>query len=193
MFRGCPTTGRMSHRFDPVTHRCVCGRWQNGYKPKTEPARPRAECQICERTQALDSAGLLGHHGYKRPGWGFITGDCMGVHHKPFPATDALEKYLSALRDYVGKCLANLRKLPTLTEWEYRYTVRTGPGQKETRTRTIRKGDDYQYDAAARQSFPAFDSCISSARLNLESEIKFAEGDAARVVKRIEEGKRLAG
>src|SRR5262245_9719803 len=114
-YRGCPITGRLAHRFDPVTHRCVCGRWDRGYAPKKELVRPRAECQICERLQALDSNGLLGHHGYKRPGWGFIQGGCGGVGHPPYPATDALLLWAKALGRHILGCGFALKDLPTRT------------------------------------------------------------------------------
>lgn len=94
----CPITKRTFHRFNPQTHQCECGKWARGYKPKTvnPNARDRDECQICARTFSM-IGGTMGHHGYTRPGCGFIVGDCMGVGHKPFPATDALVKYRAAL------------------------------------------------------------------------------------------------
>lgn len=96
--RFCPKTGKMLHRFDATTHRCACGRWERGFKPKAEKvnARDRGECQICEGKFSM-LGGKLGHHGYKRPGCGYIVGDCMGVAHAPYPATDALVKYRKVL------------------------------------------------------------------------------------------------
>lgn len=185
MMRGCPATGRMSHNFDKITHRCRgCNRWQAGFKPKCEPVRPRAECQICERNQALDTDGCLGHHGYKRPGWGFITGDCMGVGHKPYPATDALELYLTAVRSYIARCEARLIELPTLTEIEEHYTVRVGR-EKEQRTKIIKKGDKSYYDFAIHRQFYSFEERIRIETAKVTNEIAFAKKDEIRVAKRI--------
>lgn len=124
---GCPATGRMSHRFDRTTHRCRCGRWQAGYAPKKECVKPRAECQICEGRYATDKDGTLGHHGYKRPGWGFISGDCSGEGHKPYPATDALVKYLEQLEAFLATCRLKIEMLPQVGQYEYKTKVFRGP------------------------------------------------------------------
>lgn len=183
-FRGCPATGRLMHVFDKQTHRCKCGRYERGYAPKKEPVRPRAECQICERKQAIDGSGNLGHHGYRRPGWGCIEGDCMGVGYKPYPATDALELYLAAVRGHISRCRERLAGLPELTEIEYHYPVYVNH-KKEDRVRVIRKGDVYHYDAEARQCWPSFEDQIRIETAKLENEIAYAEKDERRVVKRI--------
>ena len=184
MLRGCPATGRMMHFFDKETHRCKCGRWERGFKPKTEPVRPRAECQICEREQATDLSGNLGHHGYTRPGCGYIQGDCLGVGHKPYPETDALVIYLEIVRAHIAKCKNKLEELPFLTEVSYVYYVRVA-GKRENRTQVVRKGDTSRWDVALRQSFPGFDVVIRTKRFNLENEIRYAEADEKRVVARI--------
>lgn len=188
MMRGCPATGRMCHNFDKATHQCRCGRWQAGYAPKKEPVRPRAECQICERTQALDGGGCLGHHGYRRPGWGFITGDCTGAGHKPYPETDALELYLIAVRGYITKCEKRLAELPALKEIEYHYTVYV-KHQKEQRTKVIKKGDEYRYDSEERTTFPGFEDRIKVEMARMENEIAFAQKDEHRVTARIAKAK----
>jgi hypothetical protein len=56
------------------------------------------ECQICEHRQCLTATGTMVHHGYFRPGYGHIEGDCFGVGRLPFPATDALVEYLEVVR-----------------------------------------------------------------------------------------------
>ena len=40
-------------------------------------------CQACFRVQAL-AKNVLVHHGYTRPGHGYISGDCAGVGHAPY-------------------------------------------------------------------------------------------------------------
>lgn len=186
MGRRCRMTGRRCV-YDKETHRCKCGGWERGYKPKVEPVRDRAECQICERTQAIDKAGLLGHHGYKRPGWGCIQGDCFGVKHKPYPETDALEQYLDIIRKHIAKCQQDLAALIWLEEYEYRYTVgHSWTGKKETRWQTIKKGDRGHYDFEKKHTFPSFEDVIASEKRGIENEIKFAQADEKRVEKRIE-------
>jgi hypothetical protein len=63
-------------------------------KPKTRPAEVIAAekakktalaktCQCCGR-QIFAETGLIAHHGYQRPGWGYQTPSCMGAKHLPF-------------------------------------------------------------------------------------------------------------
>jgi len=146
----------MAHKFDPQTHRCACGRYERGYKPKVEPVRPRGECQICEECFAL-VGGRLGHHGYQRPGVGFIIGDCMGVAHAPFPATDALEAYKAVCERVAAEADKRIAELQAATEVTYRYTVRVGR-EKTPKSVTLRKGEYAGWNAECGQPFPTFDA-----------------------------------
>lgn len=185
--RGCPATGRMSHNYDKETHRCKgCGRWQAGFKPKVEPVRPRAECQICECEQAIDRYGHMVHHGYKRPGCGYIQGDCYGVGHKPYPATDALEAYLKAVRAYIEGQEARLVVLPTLETYTYRYHVGYGSRRQE-KTREMKRGDQGGFEFNEGQHhFPSFDDLIAREARQVEMNIRHAREDEKRVLARIE-------
>lgn len=41
-------------------------------------------CQGCFGSYALTSDQHLVHHGYTRPGYGYIVGDCVGTGHEPY-------------------------------------------------------------------------------------------------------------
>ena len=44
-------------------------------------------CPVCQLEFKARGEGLglrMVHHGYRRPGWGQIVGDCYGVHHSPY-------------------------------------------------------------------------------------------------------------
>ena len=73
--------------------------------------KPRAECQVCEREQALDNSGRMVNHGYKRPGYGFIVGNCFGVGYEPYPKTDALELWLESLEDITKRTAEKLETI----------------------------------------------------------------------------------
>lgn len=45
--------------------------------------RHRGTCQICGNAQVVNEYGRLVLHGYKRPGWGNVVGDCPGTGKKP--------------------------------------------------------------------------------------------------------------
>lgn len=182
MIRGCPATGRMSHSFDKATHRCRCGRWQAGFKPKAAPARPRAECQICEREQATTIDSLLVHHGYKRPGWGCIVGDCMGVGHLPYPATDALKLYRTAVQEHIAGCQSALDGLPNVTSLPFRWAEGHGRSRVEKTTPVVKGGPRPR---CGNYCVPDFDDLLERERRRLEQELKFAAADLARVEARI--------
>lgn len=59
-------------------------------------------CPVCESDIKVRD-GLLVHHGYKRPGHGYIVGDCFGVHRPPHELSDATAR---AWRDGVAGMLA---------------------------------------------------------------------------------------
>jgi hypothetical protein len=179
LMRGCPVTGSMMHRFDPVTHRCVCGRWQAGYKPKKEPVKPRAECQICECQQAVEANGCIGHHGYKRPGCGFIEGDCFGVDHKPYPETDALQRYQTALEAHLVGRRRRLIDLPTVTEFEWQYHDR----KCQQQTVLIKRGEPTP--RILNYCVPTFEDLLGRARSAVERDITMTESELARVKGRI--------
>lgn len=52
----------------------------------------RYECQICAGMWKAKKDGTLVNHGYQRPGWGYIVGNCFGVGHQPFPSVTAIDK-----------------------------------------------------------------------------------------------------
>lgn len=193
--RGCPATGRMSHNYDKVTHRCKgCQRWQAGFKPKSDkPAAACAECQICEGQWAI-VAGGISIHGYTRPGCGFITGECMGSRCRPFPATDAPQRYRRACENHVTRCVEQLAELAAAESVEYTYAVRvTGkPFEKEYRTHTINRGDLYRYDAEKRQTFPAFADEVRRRQEKLVKSREEARAEIRRAEARITRGEELA-
>lgn len=192
MFKFCPATGRLAHRFDKTTHRCACGRWERGFKPKVEPKTPRAECQVCERTQAL-AGGVLVHHGYQRPGCGFIVGDCRGAGHAPYPATDALEKYLKELGRIIDVREGALAAIPGVTETEYRWSVRKKGGGSETRVRTVRRGDPVEYTGpnGGYHTVPSFADLMRARERALKADLAAARGEAARCEARVAAAKTL--
>lgn len=55
-------------------------------------------CAICAHLQKLHKVGdkfVMVHHGFQRPGHGYIVGDCFGVKYEPY------EKSAEACKDYI--------------------------------------------------------------------------------------------
>lgn len=88
-------------------------------KREQTEARERitSECQVCEGRYCTTTGGELVHHGYTRPGDGFIHGDCFGVGYKAYPETDGLVAYVTALRAQAERTAARLAALPATEEF----------------------------------------------------------------------------
>jgi hypothetical protein len=68
-------------------------------------------CPVCERDIKV-RARLLVHHGYQRPGVGYIIGDCIGVGYEPYElGTGAAKAYLTIILERVGSLGNRLRVL----------------------------------------------------------------------------------
>ncbi len=201
MMRGCPATGLVFHKFDTVTHRCACGRWEAGYKPAKAPTKPRAECQVCENEVAFERNGLAGHHGYKRPGCGWIVGDCFGVGRKPWPAYDALEEWLARCKNQLKidqKLLAELPKQKVLTRMvdvrvpnEFRFVKEQRTFNKPEKEFKSTSGAWSEEDHKLYRAWEDWNRQMEHATQELQVEIKAIEREAARVEKRIEKAKSL--
>lgn len=60
--------------------------------------RQEGECQICENRQRLRD-GFLVLHGYRRPGYGHVEGDCPGTGALPYERScELLKQYAAGLR-----------------------------------------------------------------------------------------------
>lgn len=60
-------------------------------------------CQICGRTIKAKS-GLIAHHGYKRPQWGWQTASCMGARHLPYEVScDVLPIAIEKIKAYISR------------------------------------------------------------------------------------------
>lgn len=59
-------------------------------------------CQICARLIKA-SKGVIAHHGYKRPGYGYQTGSCYGARFRPYEvAKDAIEKMIVSVTNDIA-------------------------------------------------------------------------------------------
>lgn len=68
-------------------------------------------CPVCERDIKVRGNALV-HHGYQRPGIGYIVGDCPGVGHEPYElGTGAAEYYLKIVLDKIHLTTSYLDRL----------------------------------------------------------------------------------
>jgi hypothetical protein len=84
-------------------------------------------CPVCERLQKLnfkrtmDDLPTMVHHGYERPGTGYIHGDCFAVGYPPFELSPVgCVKWAERLKGYIEaqkKVVANLKKATSATAY----------------------------------------------------------------------------
>lgn len=66
-------------------------------KEAKQKRQPRGECQICGQSYGT-KAGVVAHHGYQRPGWGFHTKGCYGGRRQPYEESrNAIPHYIYLL------------------------------------------------------------------------------------------------
>ncbi len=130
-------------------------------------------CGACESNVKRDGRGRMVHHGYERPGYGYIVGDCIGVGLLPFELSPEgaieVEKIMAARLRSVREALANLREGRVR-----RFTDRRGrpPNEREV---------------VIEPDHPEWPSRLRSAIYQREAEESHISRDLARVQKRISE------
>lgn len=69
-------------------------------------------CPACFGLYKLTDQGKMVHHGYQRPGIGYIIGDCFGVGYEPFELSNAgTVAYVEKLRSYRDGMVVDLATL----------------------------------------------------------------------------------
>lgn len=159
--------------------------------PRVVVRRPRGECQLCTKEQALTKRGGLGNHGYSRPGWGFIVGNCPGVGYKPFPETDALEAIIPRLNDHLTWCESQAIEPNS-------YKVRVGYTHGERQTREVTTFAEYEALAADEWAGHyvtgyrvTWDKLVERTKANWARDAKRTEEEIVWVIKRSVKGKAL--
>jgi|SRR5688572_2636688 len=144
----------------------------------TTTARFVGTCPVCQNRQKVRS-GLLVHHGYQRPGDGYIVGDCFAVKMAPHESSPETAK---AYHDHLQKVIAgrrsSLESVRVAEELPYSYTVYEGR-EKLSRLATLRKGDKASYQPG--YSLPSFESHQRAVIVNLTREVEFLEREATRL------------
>lgn len=101
----------------------------------------KGTCQICGGMYKINPNGILAHHGFKRPGWGFQTASCMGARYEPYevsrdripPVIEMFEASIARSEEHIEHLLANP---PEMLEY------RDG-GAWSKQTQTVYRPDDF--------------------------------------------------
>lgn len=121
------------------------------------------------------------HHGYERPGDGYIHGDCHGVGFEPFEIScEGTKSWLNQLRGILNYRREALRQLDLCDEIIVEYKVRRGWGGKvQLERKTIKRSEDAH----------GFKTAVENKRFELERDIEKITRDIGEYEKRIAEWK----
>ena len=144
--------------------------------------RPRAPvgsqiigtCAICLRSQVVRK-GRMVTHGYQRPGYGYIIGECFGVNYEPYETSpNACIAYIPILNAHKAKFETHLLMLQTGKVTEFRETKRNYRTNKDE-IRIIAKGHEQ------------FADMLKAEIAGTEQQIEYVTRDIAEMNRRITE------
>lgn len=131
-------------------------------------------CAICGGLQKLRKTNgklVMVHHGYQRPGHGYIVGDCFGVNYQPYEkSAEACEKYIPALEHIKNRYQLQLNMLKS---GETRWLIITRKREQVKIT-----PDDDEWDKNIKLNIA-----------NFESQIRYISQDIEMFEKRVTEWK----
>lgn len=148
-------------------------------------------CAVCEGRIKV-RGGTLVHHGYRRPGFGFIVGDCFGVKmaaHETSPET--AKAYLGeVILPTLDVRIQMTARVETATVLTYTYERRLAMHQKVPVMIEVKQGDvrTYHQDEVTKDNhgIPSFDDVRRVQLANLESGIRSLEGERTRLTNLID-------
>jgi hypothetical protein len=138
-------------------------------------------CPVCDSRFKVRGGSLV-HHGYKRPGHGFIVGDCFAVGRTPHEVSPETAK---AYRERVELHLEVLEAHKVSTEQAedlvYSYTIYVSHREKTPVTVHVKRGEDARYEGNHR--VPSFADVQRNILRQLAHEIQSCQGEVARMSK----------
>lgn len=137
------------------------------------------ECSVCFGDYVVTEDDVAGHatikvplkvvhHGYQRPGIGYIVGDCHGVGYAPFEIScEGTKAWLADLKRFLHNEQEALRKLPERDETLVQCGQKQIGGRWLPDHKTVKRGE------------PGFDAAINELRRKFERTIKALNQDIA--------------
>lgn len=132
-------------------------------------------CQVCGRPIKAKS-GLIAHHGYKRPQYGWQTASCIGARHLPYEescdvlpvAIDKITNYIELESTALKNFIANPPDELTIFRGSYDRTgtVRTRPENFDPKN--MWTAGYRTYESAFKSQTYRMEQNVKYAKLNLE-------------------------
>lgn len=140
-------------------------------------------CPVCE-TRFKVRSGLLVHHGYKRPGDGYIVGDCFAVGMLPHEVSSATASaYRTSTTAHLEMLEASKVQIAEATELTYTHKPLALKGNS-TVSVNVQKGDLTRYEVG--NVVPSFDEIQKGLLTRLARQIGMAQDVIARMTKLID-------
>jgi hypothetical protein len=142
-------------------------------------------CPVCEARYKVRS-GLLVHHGYLRPGNGYIVGDCFAVGRTPHEVSPATaEAYRAATIHHIEVLETSKASVEQALELMYEYRVYKEEIRTfDTERLQVRKGDAARSEG--RYWIPSFDEVQKSVLSELAHRLRSAHSTVERMTGLIE-------
>lgn len=138
-------------------------------------------CPVCDARFKV-RAGTLVHHGYRRPGHGYIVGDCFAVGRTPHEVSSETAK---AYRERVENHLEFLEETKASTEQAeelvYSYTIYVSHREKTPVTIHVKRGEAARYEGNHR--VPCFGDVQKNILRQLDHQIGSCRDEVARMEK----------
>jgi hypothetical protein len=159
-----------------------------GPLPDSPMPETRATCQVCGR-QIKAASGLIAHHGYNRPGYGWQTASCPGARYLPYEQScDRLKEIIEDIKRFVSReqeAQADFLANPptSITVYERVSAWKSDEKREYERPRTFDPNNYYG-------SIPrTYENAYRNRKYSYESTIKAAKSDLATMQKRLTEWK----
>lgn len=153
-------------------------------------------CPCCARDIKVRTGSLV-HHGYERPGWGHIVGDCYGALRTPHETSDELAKeYLGVVEHSLESTKTDLANLEAATELSVevfdKYVGRRASYKRVMVPKATRPegGFDWENDRegalAAHKAVEAWERAYNSRKRNLKSRITQLQREVERLTELVD-------
>jgi len=153
-------------------------------------------CQVCGRAVRAAS-GLIAHHGYSRPGYGWQTASCAGARYVPYQVScDRLKEIVEVVKNFIAaqeQALAEFVANPPaqLSVWINKSAYQSG---KEIVCDRPADLDTKSYGYRVSSGMPRTYEYAHSGKINeYERNIRFAKADLVEMEQRVVEWARAAG
>lgn len=154
----------------------------------TTSTRYLGYCPACDGDYKVRD-GVLVHHGYQRPGYGHIVGDCFAVHMTPHETSPETAKkflvHLKGIETFILERIARLKTTDTLTVEKTKYEN----GKYVDYKVVLKKGEasEYEWNRTLEWQLDREEGALRGLRFDLERVQKLVDTWVEKPLRTVEE------